>query len=166
MLANPLMWGMAVLALDCLRDREWIVHDVMNFYLLARWATIRHTSEAYFIDLLLIHQRLTSTPTAGEIEHFRHVYPTSHLPRKPVVFIVWHHEHYFTCVFDYNLQTAWLLGARRTRRGTFERRDVIWAGWSGDILWNYIAQIFEWHDVADEPNRIMGIDWYQVCHSA
>jgi hypothetical protein len=166
MLANPLIWGSAILDLSCLRDRVWLTHNAMNFYLLARWSIIRHTSESYFISMSFTHQRVTPDPTSEEATFFRRLYPAPDIPPRRVVFIGHCAEHYFACVFDYEFQTAWLLGSNFKRTGSFQQGDVIWDEWNGGIVWKYIANLFGWRNVINRPERIIGIDWVQVWRSA
>jgi hypothetical protein len=160
-----MLWGYAVLELQTLRDRTWVVHNVMNFYLLARWSSICHASESYFVDMSFTHGCVTTTPTANELIQFRRLYPSHGLPHQPIVFISLHGQHYFTCIFDYDVQIAWLLGANFKRSGCFEQADVIWDEWNGGKVWKYIANLFGWSNVIDEPERVIGIDWLQVRHS-
>lgn len=163
-LANPAIWGYAVLELSCLRDREWLTQNVIDFYLLARWPTIRHTSESYFLSMSFTHQRATPDPTPEEDVFFRRLYPAPDTNPRRVVFIGHDHDsqHYFACVFDYEFHIAWLLGSNFKRTGCFKQGDVIWDKWNGGIVWRYIAKIFGWRNVMDRPEQIIGIDWVQV----
>jgi hypothetical protein len=160
-----MVWGYAVLELKTLRDRAWVVHNVMNFYLLARWSSIRHAAESYFLDMSFTHGRVTTIPDPEELTKFRRLYPSDSHPHQRVVFIALHAQHYFTCIFDYDIHTAWLLGADFKRSGCFEHPDVIWDEWAGSNVWTYISNLFGWNDAMGRPERIIGIDWLQVRRS-
>jgi hypothetical protein len=163
-LAHPAIWGLAVQDIASLNHGQWIDHSVINFFLLLRWYDLRHTSQTYFVDMVFTYENIGMEVDGHRISLFRSRYPSLRLPSQRVIFVAFHNNHYFVALFDYNVQIAWLLGANITRRGCFEGPEVLWEEWNGHRMWPYISTLFGWHVAAEQPSRVIGIDWKQVRH--
>jgi hypothetical protein len=161
-LANPVIWGLAVQDISSLKHGQWIDHTVVNFFVLLRWSNLRHISQTYFVDMVFTHENATLTVDEHHISLFRKRYQTVRLSSRRVAFICFHSNHYFVGLFDYDFRTAWLLGADIARSGCYERPDVRWDEWGGDRMWSYLSTLFGWGDVLDQPARVIEIDWKQV----
>ena len=163
LLADPVIWGIAVQDIASLKHGQWINHSVLNFYVLLRWTSLRHISQTYFVDMVFTHENASMSVDEHHISLFRKRYQTVRLPSRRVVFICFHSNHYFVSLFDYDFRAAWILGANIARSGCYELPDVQWNEWGGDRMWIYLSTLFGWCDILAQPARVIGIDWKQVC---
>ena len=158
LLAAPTRWSHVVTNLTSLGDRQWVTADVLNYYLLVRWWELRQTAEVYYVDYDFVH-KYTAVNDA-EILDFKKRYTNAQFTKRQVIFIVHHSDHWFTVVFDYECNFAWVLGRNINPDESQSEGEV--QEWKGALIWQNVARLLQWNDVSEYPEHVINVDWVQV----
>ena len=143
-MARPSIWAHAYRTIPTLRSHVWVDGVILDFYLMSIWYSTRGRTHIRFVDITTatlsynIH-RIHQMPTQEEIRLFQKRYfidPGSPAISQPVGFIAFHHQHYFTVVFDYDAALAYVLGRRISEDcEDFDEELDDWNTWMGPLYW-------------------------------
>jgi len=165
-LTNPLIWGLPVLEMNTLTDKQWIGASVMDFFLLHHWLQVHDNALMYYLDSSISFANYKEPLTVDEISQFRRRYllhSTDPSPPRPIVFVALSGDHYFPVVFDYSSPAAFVFGFDKNKTGICVGDRVPWHKWHGPTLWVKFTQLYGWPEVDPEDVSLKGIDWLQVC---
>ncbi|KAI9457356.1 hypothetical protein HD554DRAFT_2177716 [Boletus coccyginus] len=164
MISNPTIWAAAVQEIDSLEPQNYVSGSIMNLFLLTESYKAINAACCYFVDLFMTASFLPPEPE--EIAQFRSyscLFSDMHSlpPRKPVVFIVCRHQHYFTVCFDYQLNHAWVFGRNPHSSMGSLHTHAEWDEWNGLFYWKRVAALFGW-PVSEVNPGVNAYDFKQV----
>ena len=164
-MARPTMWVTAYQNLHTLKHQTWIDASILNFHLLSLWYSVLGRTHVRYVDLFSaipsISSGILSLPDVQEIRLFQKRHLFDSLPRDPTVpvaFVVLSADHFFVVVFDYQTNSALVLGRRisgavsDTLDSHYDRQLDNWNRWNGPLYWKHIAALHD-HD-AVEPDQV------------
>jgi hypothetical protein len=171
-LCDPMVWCSPVLEIRTLGCNIWLGGTILHFYTIRHWLNVRKEATMHFVDMSFTTGGIRALPT--EEEKATHLKRNGHrlpIPLRPVVFIVFHSNHYFTVVFDYEKLSAYVFGSSITQSGFFPEQ-VPWKDWSGPQLWDRVEALLGWdaiqveegEDVEEDKDvTVVARQWLQVC---
>jgi hypothetical protein len=102
-------------------------------------------------------ERISNSPNVEQenVDFFRLAYPEN-LEMKPVVFLVYQHQHYFVVVFDYLSRLVVVFGESLKEGGDNKE----WKEWGGPRYWDQIAVMLGWE--VQSARWYLSSNWMQV----
>lgn len=163
--AQPTFWDPVIEALPTLAPGTYLGSECMDFYLRTYWMKEGTRSKMWFLSLEAI--RCFSTmqgPDDEELEHLRRelCLPVGDMVQRPIVFVKWFTDHYFTVVMDYDKNVAYVFGRRITKDDSGVSVVKDWTEWGGDLIWKHLPRLFH-NNYQMDPGLILAVDWPQVC---
>ncbi|KAF9230725.1 hypothetical protein BU15DRAFT_83272 [Melanogaster broomeanus] len=148
-MARPSMWANAYQTIPTLRSQVWVDGHMMDFYLMSIWYAARGQTHIRFADItsaiISYEDGIPQLPSHAEIELFQQRYfidPQSPDSSRPIGFIAFHRQHYFTVVFHYDAAIAYVLGMRISEDcQVFVETLDDWETWAGPLYWTRIAAL-------------------------
>jgi len=163
-MSNPAVWYSAYQSLGSLAAGQYILGPILNLYFIDSWYRCREP-KVHYIDLefTLAMRMAPLNPIQSRTFRKQYLHPLddSDIPLRPVAFAVLHEEHYFTAVFDYSRDTAFVLGRSRSSEGAENDDFNDWTHWSGPELWKNAASLFGWRTVSSSSVTVEVENWVQ-----
>lgn len=169
-MARPSMWARAYASISTLSSQIWVDSVILDFFLMSVWYSVTGRTHIRFVDITsampsfdLLQNHLL--PSQAEIHPFQQRYyiePTSPENSRPIGFIVFHHQHYFTVVFDYTAAIAYVLGRRIGNDcEQFDEELDDWETWMGPRYWNRLAALHGINPCHSDDVAVVTHNWPQ-----
>jgi len=164
------MWSPVWEEMDTLEPTRWLGGSILDYALLVQWLQMKKTMKCY----LLGSHATVDLATSDKLEECQvssirkqNGLPARGLsPKKPVILIILHANHYFVVVFNYDSESIHVLGRSGNQHGY--TNEIGWKDWRGSRLWTYVAQLFGWKAKNPAEAHKSGYNWLQVrydsCH--
>ncbi|KAI5997367.1 hypothetical protein EDD15DRAFT_2162774 [Pisolithus albus] len=164
---------MAFQNLGTLRYQTWIDATVLNFHLLSRWYSVQGRTQVRYVDFFSAIPSISSgihvLPEVEETSLFKqrhliHSLPAN--PSTPIAFVVMHASHFFVVVFDYQDDSAFVLGRRisnvpDTPHPYYDELHDDWNRWNGPFYWSRIAALHGYDSADPKDVSVLVYNWTQ-----
>jgi hypothetical protein len=149
-------------AIKTFKTGSWLDAALMDYVLLELWIKAHVQAPVFLIPVrnaTELRDVEFSEKWAPDMRRRLFLPTQGPIDQKPVLVPVFHGNHYFLAVFDYQTQCAHVLGERITLQGP--TTDIPWETWKGPLFWSRIAQSFGWQTQLEGIN-LSGVNWIQV----
>lgn len=152
--------------MDTLKPTRWLGGSILDYALLVQRLQMKKTIKCYLLGSHVTVDLATSDKLeecqVSSIRRQNGLSARGPLPKKPVVLVILHANHYFVVVFNYSSGSVHVLGQSGNHSGY--TNEIGWENWRGCQLWTYVAKLFGWK--AKDPVEAFksGYNWLQVCY--